>query len=720
MMLDTQPASAEDLFALGNAFSAREEFQDAFVCFDRVRVLRPFDARVYNNLGATLARLNRLPEAVVRYREASVLDPNNADIHHNLGCALEQLHRLQEAVVCYRRATELNPRADVSYNNMANSLHALGLFDEAHEAYRHAIRIAPDNTVYYRNFVQSKRLTVDDPCFIMMEQLLQRAQTLSLESQAQLHFAYGQALSDVGRDAPAFEHFLQANALKRPSVPYNEAMTFHLFDNLPKLLTADLLKAKRDMGDPSDAPIFIVGMPRSGSTLIEQILASHPQVFGAGECPEFARALASRTKLSSGEAGKIDIEALEELSSEHLAPLGADYLQRILTGVHDGKTYSRVADKYPFNFIYIGLIHLALPNARFIHSRRTPVETCLSNFSRLFHDVPFSYDLGELGRYYRAYDTLMTHWQQVLPEGVMIDVQYEELVTDLEPTVRRMLEHCGLEWDARCLSFHDTQRQVITASASQVRQPLFRTSLERWRPTRQVLQPLFDGLGPELSRIESQDYQMSAADPAPDDKVELYQPHLLIDKARRAAMMGQKPGVIWMTGFSGAGKSTLANLLEVRLAAQGRHTYLIDGDNLRGRLSRDLGFSDSDRSENIRRAAEVARLMVDAGLIVIVALISPLQADRQLAREVLGGDEFIEIFVDVPLEVAEARDPKGLYKKARAGQLKRFTGIDSPYEAPLHADLVVDAHRAGPEIGVGAVLDLMARRGLLGGVLDKR
>jgi len=534
MMLDTQLASAEDLFTLGNALSAREEFQDAFACFERVRVLRPLDSRVYNNLGVALERLDRLPEAVVRYREASVLEPNNAEIHHNLGCALEQLHRLQEAVVCYRRAVELNPRADVSYNNMANSLHALGLFDEAHEAYRHAIRIAPENTVYYRNFVQSKRLTVDDPCFIMMEQLLQRADKLPLESQAQLHFAYGHALANVGRDAAAFEHFLQANALIRPSVAYNEAKTFHLFENVPKRLTADLLKAKRGMGNPTDAPIFIVGMPRSGSTLIEQILASHPQVFGAGECHEFTRALMSRITLPSGEAGKIDIEALEGLSSEQLAPLGADYLQRILSGVHDGRHYSRIADKYPFNFIYIGLIHLALPNARFIHSRRTPVETCLSNFSRLFHDVPFSYDLGELGRYYRAYDTLMTHWQQALPEGVMIDVQYEELVTDLEPTVRRMLKHCGLEWDARCLAFHDTQRQVNTASARQVRQPLFRTSLERWRPSRQVLQPLFDGLGPELSMIESRDYQMRDADLAPARTVELSQPSLPVNNTHRA------------------------------------------------------------------------------------------------------------------------------------------------------------------------------------------
>jgi tetratricopeptide (TPR) repeat protein len=501
-MQDTQPANAEDLFALGNALSAQGRLEDALACFDRVRVLRPFDARVYNNLGATLARLQRLPEALVRYREAGVLDPSNADIHHNQGCALEQMHRLEEAVQCYNEAVKLNPQADVSYNNLANCLHALGRFAEAHEAYRNAIRLTPQNGTYYRNFVQSKRLTIDDPCFISMTQLLQQADTLSVENRAQLHFAYGQSLADQGRQDESFEHFLQANSLKRRSVAYNEAVTLDLLQRLPNLFSAELMQAKRGLGDPSDAPIFIVGMPRSGSTLIEQILASHPQVFGMGERPDFAQALSVAISHRAGHPSKIDIEAMPSLSSAQLAPLGADYVGRVRAAPPQDREVTRITDKYPFNFIHVGMIHLALPNARFIHSRRTPVETCLSNFSRLFHDVPFSYDLGELGRYYRAYDTLMAHWRKVLPPGVMIEVDYEDLVEDLEGNVRRMLDHCGLDWDPRCLAFHDTKRQVITASASQVREPLYRSSLTRWRPSEAVLQPLFEGLGPELSKQE--------------------------------------------------------------------------------------------------------------------------------------------------------------------------------------------------------------------------
>jgi len=439
--------------------------------------------------------------------------PVNADRLHDQGCALEQSHRLEEAVLCYRQAVRLNPGADGSFNNMANCLHALGRFAQAHDAYRQAIRLAPMNGTYYRNFSQSHRLMADDPGFVSMSQLIQRAETLTVENRAQLHFAYGQALSDQGQHEIAFEHFLKANALKRPGVAYDEAMTLNLIKCMPDLYTADLLRAKRGLGDPSDAAIFIIGMPRSGSTLIEQILASHPQVFGAGERPDFSQSLWRFITGDDGRA-KIDIDALHTVTQPQLTELGAEYTRSIQAAANDvaddgtnngagsAVRYARIVDKYPFNFIHVGMIHLALPNARFIHSRRAPVETCLSNFSRLFHNVPFSYDLGELGRYYRAYDTLMAHWRSVLPDGVMLEVRYEELVDDLEGNARRLCAHCALEWDERCMTFHRTQRQVVTASAAQVRKPLYRTSLHRWHPPATLLQPLYDALGTELSGPE--------------------------------------------------------------------------------------------------------------------------------------------------------------------------------------------------------------------------
>lgn len=512
MKHDPQPATASEWRAEGDACVERGELDAALKRYETARVLDPSDALVLQRLAATLAALNRFAEAVARYHEAIALDPCDTDSHHGLGWALEQMHRLEQAVDAYRAATRANPQADGSHNNMGNCLQALGRFDEAHEAYRRAIEAAPRVPLYYRNFVQSKRLAADDPVFLAMKHLVDDDASLTPANQAEIHFAYGQALSDVGRNDASFDHFLKANALHRANVRYDEAQTLGLFAHLPELMTSDMLAAKRGLGDPSRAPIFIVGMPRSGSTLIEQILASHPHVFGAGERTEFGESLVNCIRRDSGDPLRIDIEALQHVDATQLRTLGAEYLRRMDSALpeiaspaqHDESVpaprYTHFTDKYPFNFINLGLIHLALPNARFIHSRRAPLQTCLSMFSRIFHDVPFSYDLGELGRYYRAYDALMAHWQRVLPESVMIEVEYEELVNDFEGNVRRMLAHCGLSWDERCLSFHRTTRQVNTASSAQVRRPLYKTSLQRWQPRRELLQPLLDGLGPELAK----------------------------------------------------------------------------------------------------------------------------------------------------------------------------------------------------------------------------
>ena len=503
MKHDPQPATASAWRAEGDACAARGDFPAALQCFEAARSLDPADVVVLERLAATLAALNRFPEAVVRYHDGIGLDPRNTDLRHGLGWSLEQMHRLEQAVDAYREAVRLNPKADGSYNNMGNCLQSLGRFNESHEAYRRAIEAAPQVPLYYRNFVQSKRLGADDPVFAALEQLVGEAASLTPANQAEIHFAYGQALSDLGRNDASFDHFLKGNALYRAGVRYDEAASLGLFAHLPELLTSEVLAARRGQGDASDAPIFIVGMPRSGSTLIEQILASHPQVFGAGERTEFGEALVNCIGRDLDDPLRIDIEALQGVGPAQLRTLGADYLRLMRTSLPEMQNatpgYARFTDKYPFNFINVGLIHLALPNARFIHSSRSPLQSCLSIFSRIFHDVPFSYDLGELGRYYRAYDALMAHWQRVLPEGTMIEVKYEELIEDFEGNVRRLLAHCGLDWDERCLAFHETTRQVNTASAAQVRRPLYKTSLQRWQPQQALLQPLFDGLGPELA-----------------------------------------------------------------------------------------------------------------------------------------------------------------------------------------------------------------------------
>lgn len=441
------------------------------------------------------------PHAFVlqRARQALADAPQDAGAWHRLGRAHELRGELEEAVGSYRRAVQFEPGADGSYNNLAICLNALGQFEKARAAWRAAIRLAPDCAAYYRNLAQCEPLSGDDACFESLETQIGHAHARPAAEQADLFFAYGQSLSAQGDPARGFVQLSKANALYRTCVSYDEAAALGACAERATRFTPALLRDKGDAGDPSALPVLVLGMPRSGSTLVEQILASHPQIAGVGERQHFEEALAQALRgQAPGDVDALRLNRIAEVSPGPLRALGRDYLQRLRRSTGDDAC-ARIVDKYPYNFVHVGLIHLALPNARIIHVHRSPLETCLSIYSRWFRDVPFGYDLGELGRYYRAYDALMAHWRDALPAGVLLDVAYEDLVNDLEGEARRMIAHCGLEWDARCLAFHETERAVATASARQVRQPLYRTSLRRWRPTAQTLQPLLDGLGPRLA-----------------------------------------------------------------------------------------------------------------------------------------------------------------------------------------------------------------------------
>ncbi len=255
------------------------------------------------------------------------------------------------------------------------------------------------------------------------------------------------------------------------------------------------MRQHRGAGDPSQLPVFVLGMPRSGTTLVEQILASHPKVQALGERLTLNESLA-RICGTQGLPPSLS-NRMAQWSNPDLRRLGARYLAAVRRDVPPAA--ARFVDKLPANFQYVGLIHAALPNARIIHTCRDPVDTCLSMFSILFSGFAqlYSYDLGELGRYHRAYQKVMTHWRSVLPAGVMLDVQYEEVVDDFEQQARRIVAHCGLEWDNACLEFHKTARPVRTVSHAQVRQPIYRSSVGRPRPPRDLLLPLLQALGVE-------------------------------------------------------------------------------------------------------------------------------------------------------------------------------------------------------------------------------
>ncbi|MGH7248946.1 MAG: sulfotransferase family protein, partial [Pseudomonadota bacterium] len=258
---------------------------------------------------------------------------------------------------------------------------------------------------------------------------------------------------------------------------------------IEQIFTAELIAAKSGGGEPSRRPIFVLGMPRSGTTLVEQLLASHPAVHGAGELA----ALGDVVLRAPSQSIRYP-ESVPLLDGAAMRAIGAEYLERLAAIAPQRE---RVTDKTPLNYYFVGLIHLALPNAVIIHTMRDPVDTCVSCFSTLFRlrEQPHAYDLGEIGRYYVRYRRLMAHWHRILPEGRILDIRYEDVVDDLERQARRIVAHCGLPWDERCLSFHRTDRPVRTASAAQVREPIYRSAVGRWRAYAEWLNPLLTELG---------------------------------------------------------------------------------------------------------------------------------------------------------------------------------------------------------------------------------
>jgi hypothetical protein len=290
---------------------------------------------------------------------------------------------------------------------------------------------------------------------------------------------------DVGNDDLAFTHLHAGNRLKRASFVYDVDADGREMAAIARAFRPEMLNRLSGLGDPSELPIFVVGMPRSGTTLVEQILASHPAVHGAGELTLFEGIAASV-------CGGSYPGSTESLTPQHIVAAGYDYVQRVAALAPEA---GRIVDKLPGNFLYAGLIHLALPNARIVHCRRDPVDTCLSCYTKIFDGARnCTYDLRELGRYYRHYERLMDHWRNLLPPDRFFEIGYEAIVADLEGEARRLLDSCGLSWNPACLSFHRTRRPVKTASAAQVRQPLYPSSVGRWHRHARHLEPLLAAL----------------------------------------------------------------------------------------------------------------------------------------------------------------------------------------------------------------------------------
>lgn len=490
--LTFKPHSSTILNDLALAVMDQKRHQDAIAILRRSLDFDPKNPRSYVYLGTALNEEERSDEAIAAADHALSLEPDNAEALNLKGRALLDQNRPEPAMTLFRRVTELKPDSADAYNNIGNALKELGRPEEATQACHRALEIDPKSVGAFLNLADIKSFkSVGDPDLNAMEALAKDMGALKEDEQMVLHFALSKAYADLKRHGEAFHHMREGNTRKRKEIEYDEAATLGIFDRVRAIFTPELVRAKTGLGHPTELPIFVLGMPRSGSTLVEQILASHPQVCGAGELKDFDTVV----KAVHGPDGTVlpYPEFVSVFQAEHFQGMARQYLDRL---AKYSTAASRITNKMPSSFFYVGLIHLAMPKARIVHTMRNPVDTCVSCYSKLFAGLQsFTYDLGELGRYYRKYEELMAHWRTVLPADSMLEIQYEEVVEDLETQARRIVAYCGLEWDDACLDFHKVQRPVKTASALQVRRPIYKSSVGRWEVYRDGLAPLLKELG---------------------------------------------------------------------------------------------------------------------------------------------------------------------------------------------------------------------------------
>ncbi len=500
--LELRPNDPDTLDNLALAVKDLERLDEAADLFRRALDIESRSAKLYVHYASVLLDQDRTDEAAAAAERALSLSPNDHDAVNQMGRVAFERGELDAALAHYQRAIVLKPDLADVYNNMGNVLKELGRLDEARDAFVHSLRLDPTVTGVYVNLADSMTFAPGDPHLAAMEALAAKTDGLSKTEHVHLDFALGKAYGDLRDYQRSFTHLEQGNAGKRAAIGYDEGAALALFDRIEAVFTPDLIAAKSGDGNPSPMPIFVLGMPRSGTTLIEQIIASHPLVHGAGEL----RCLNDVVLSVRGPDGQTlpYPEFMPALNAAALAQIGAHYVAAVRKLAPDKPSQAdgaperaeRITDKMPSNYYFLGLIHLALPNAKIIHTMRDPVDTCLSCFSKLFSaEQNHTYDLGELGRYYRCYERLMAHWRRVLPADSFLDVQYEDVVADLEKAARRIIAHCGLPWDDRCLAFHKTERPVRTASATQVRRPIYKSAVGRWRVYEEQLAPLLSALG---------------------------------------------------------------------------------------------------------------------------------------------------------------------------------------------------------------------------------
>jgi len=469
-------------------------FDDAETLLTRCLELAPSFAPARHNYAVVLHRQKKSIEALREAEALLALEPHNPGYKNLKAAILAGLGDFQQSIDLYATLLASYPLQPKIWMSYGHALKTHGREPDSVAAYEKSIELLPSLGEAYWSLANLKTVRFTAAQVESMRTQLARPD-LADDDRFHLHFALGKALEDASVYEESFEHYARGNAIRRAGIRYSADEVTAQTQRSKSMLTAEFFAQRRDYGHSSTAPIFIVGLPRAGSTLIEQILSSHSLVEGTMELPDIP-ALARSLKEATQDGAARYPGPLASLDVAQSRALGERYLAR--TGIQRKSTAPYFIDKLPNNFAYIGLIQLVLPNAKIIDARRHPLGCCFSGFKQHFaRGQNFTYGLEDLGRYYHDYVELMSHFDKVLP-GRVHRVFYEAMIEDTEAEVRRLLEYCGLPFEAGCLRFYENERAVRTASSQQVRQPIYRAGLDQWRHYEPWLKPLKTALGPVL------------------------------------------------------------------------------------------------------------------------------------------------------------------------------------------------------------------------------
>jgi tetratricopeptide (TPR) repeat protein len=488
LILARFPDYAEACNNRGAILQKMNRYEEALASYDRAIVLKPDYANVHHNRGSTLKKLNRYEEALASFDRAIALQPDHAEAYHNRGVILQEMKRYDEALASYDRTLALKPDHAEACNNRGLILANRGDMAAAEKMFLQAAALKPDFSEPLFNLAIIRKYRSADSAEVKNIRMLLDKPGISSEDKESLYFSLGKIYDDCGLYDEAFECFRLANQLRNASVAYDAGAVTRLTNAIIEVFSPDFLAQPFAFASDNRSPLFIVGMPRSGTTLLASILSNHRSIATAGEVPAILDFTARLPELTG--TGIPYPQSAKQLTPAVAGRLIHDYEQRLRRDV--GSEVPQVIDKNMLNFRHLGFISMLFPQARIIHCTRDPLDTGLSNYFQRFPKyLDYSFDLRNIGHFYGEYARLMAHWRKISALKMM-EISYEDMIQNTEPVVRRMLHFLGLSWDERCLAPHTNPASVETASQWQVRQPIYQQSVGRWRHYEKHLAPLME------------------------------------------------------------------------------------------------------------------------------------------------------------------------------------------------------------------------------------